>query len=151
MIVIEECGDILDSHAQTLVTTVNTAGVMGKGLAKAFKERYPGLYAGYKRACETNLFLKEGLYVHEVDGTRKIVCFPTKRHWRFPSKLEWIDEGLRKLAEGVEKYGITSLAIPALGCGEGKLDWEAVYPLIREHLDPLEIPVAVYLPHPVTV
>lgn len=147
MIVMEiEGGNILESKAQTLITTVNTVGVMGKGLALAFKESFPGLYPSYKQACDRGIFKRDGFFVYEVDGSRKIVCMPTKRHWRYPSKIEWIDESLYRLAHDYMKYGITSLAVPALGCGEGRLKWEDVYPLIVRYLDRIEIPVAVYLP-----
>ena len=142
----EEQGDILQSNAQSLVCAVNIVGVMGKGMAKQFSMTFPGLLPSYQKACSRSVFKKEGLYVYEVDGNRKVVCLPTKRHWRYPSKLEWIDEALHRLATDYMRYGITSLAVPAVGCGEGKLQWKDVYPLIVRYLDSIEIPVAIYLP-----
>lgn len=146
MIVIEEEGDILLSQAQSLVCPVNTTGAMGKGLAKAFKDAYPSLYPAYLHACKTSHFVREGLFVHTVRDGRKIVCLPTKRHWRYPSKIQWIDQGLYVLATSIERLGIASLAVPAIGCGEGKLEWKHVRPLIVQYLDPIETPVALYKP-----
>jgi O-acetyl-ADP-ribose deacetylase (regulator of RNase III) len=145
MIVLETESDILQSAAQSLVCPVNTVGVMGKGLALAFASAYPGLLAAYQRACQAAVFKRDGLFIFETDG-RKIICLPTKRHWRFPSKIEWIEEGLYRLASGVDRFGIESLAVPAIGCGEGKLMWTHVYPIIVQYLQPIETPVAVHLP-----
>lgn len=148
MILLEEIGDIFESSAQSLVVPVNVVGVAGKGLAKAFADRFPTWLKAYKHACETRVFERHGFHVHSLSDGRRIVSLPTKRHWRFPSKIEWIDEGLRRLAEEAETYGITSLAIPAIGCGEGRLRWEDVRVLIHRYLGVIELPVAVYLPQP---
>lgn len=148
MIEFEEVADIFESGAQTLVCPVNTMGVMGAGLALVFKIRFPGLLKAYKKACRDGVFQKEGIFVYDYSPTRKILCFPTKRHWAHPSKLIWIDQGLRVIAKDFGKYGITSLAIPAIGCGKGQLKWEDVSPLIDQYLDPLDLKVGVYLPFP---
>lgn len=144
---IEHCGveDIFTSGCQTLTVPVNTVGTMGKGLAEAFKNRYPGLDREYKHACRNYIFATKGLHVVKVGEDRQVLCFPTKHHWRNPSKLIWIDDGLRKLAQNWEAMGITSLALPMLGCGEGGLNWTDVYPLIVEWLDPIELRVRIYL------
>lgn len=146
MIIIEETGDILQSKAQSLVCPVNTVGAMGKGLALAFRDTFPSVYPAYQLACKTAVFTNEGLFVHTLADGRKIVCLPTKRHWRYPSRIRWIEEGLYRLANGIERWGITSLAVPAIGCGEGHLQWEHVRPLIVRYLEPIETPVALYLP-----
>jgi O-acetyl-ADP-ribose deacetylase (regulator of RNase III) len=144
---IEQCEvqDIFTSACQTLVCPVNTVGTMGKGLAKSFKLKYPGLEVAYQHACRNYVFATKGLYVVGVGGDKQVLCFPTKHHWRNPSKLVWIDNGLRKLAEHWQDMGITSLALPMIGCGEGGLNWLDVYPLILEWLDPIELPVRIYL------
>lgn len=151
MIVSEAVGDLFQSTQQTLVCPVNVVGVMGKGLAKVFDQRYPGLLPYYKRC-----------YTHEVDLDRerhehlflypgkshRVLLFPTKFHWRHPSRLEWIDANLQQLAQTYETLGITSLAIPMIGCGEGLLTWAEVQPLIHQHLDPIALPVEIVLsPH----
>ncbi|WP_144106621.1 macro domain-containing protein [Paraburkholderia sp. BCC1886] len=138
-------GDLFQSKAQSLVVPVNTVGAMGKGIAKTFALNFPGLLEDYRRACSRGVFSTRGLYVWEGAEDRKIICFPTKRHWRFRSQLPWLDQGLARLARDFEKYGITSIAMPQIGCGEGGLDWINVYPLIVEWLEPLPIPVEIYL------
>jgi O-acetyl-ADP-ribose deacetylase (regulator of RNase III) len=146
MIVFEERADILESGAQTLVVPVNTVGAMGKGLALAFRRKYPTLYPAYRRACRLHVFEHEGMFIHEISEDRKILCFPTKHHWRQPSKLEWIIDGLELLVKHYGEWGITKLAVPALGCGEGKLDWPLVEEVLWRYLDPLELEVGIYLP-----
>lgn len=94
------------------------------------------------------MFVRHGVHVHNLADGRKIISIPTKRHWRHPSKIEWIDASLRYLAEHAEAYGISSLTIPAIGCGEGRLRWEDVQVLIQRYLGAIETPVAVYLPTP---
>jgi len=147
MIIAEKTGNILTSPAQTLVNPVNTMGAMGSGLAFHFKLAFPGLLDAYREACRKRYFFKYGFYVYNhVPTSKKILCFPTKRDWRKPSKLIYIDEGLRRLAHDYRIYGITSLAVPALGCGLGGLQWEEVRPLLYSYLDDLPIEVTIYLP-----
>ena len=146
MIVYEERADLLRSGFQTLVCPVNVVGIMGNGLALAFKLRYPGLLEAYRKACLAGVFSDQGFFVYDVSETRKILCLPTKRHWRNPSKLEWIDEALKRVAKDFSKHGITSLGIPAIGCGKGQLEWEAVRPLILKHLEPIELQVGIFAP-----
>jgi len=142
----EERGNILLSQAQSLILPCNTVGSLSKGLALQFKLMYPSIEAAYRLACKRHVFAREGLFVHTLDSDKKIVCLPTKRHWRLPSRLEWVEEGLWRLACNIDTYGITSLAVPALGCGEGKLSWKDVYPLIVQYLGKIETPVIIYLP-----
>lgn len=146
MIVFEEEADIFQSNAQTLVCPVNTVGVMGNGLALAFRLRFPGLLEAYQRACRMDVFVKKGYFLFDYSPDRKIWCFPTKRHWSRPSRLEWIDQGLLAIVNNWQREGINSLAIPAVGCGKGQLDWETVSKIIDERLEPLELKVGVYLP-----
>lgn len=142
-----EDGDIFESECTTLVCPVNMVGAMGKGLALAFKHRYPGLYQGYRLACDTNHFGREGLYLFRSEVNVNVLCFPTKNHWRRDSEFDLIDRSLWYLARDFTKYKITSLAMPAVGCGEGNLSWDLVYDLIQPVLHGLPISVELYLPY----
>lgn len=148
-IIYEGRGDIFESPAQTLVCPVNVVGVMGKGLALAFKNKWPELFKTYQLACEDNLFFKYGCFVYntDIEQKRKVWCMATKRHWRDLSKLSQIEDGLVALATDYRTYGVTSLAIPPVGCGEGRLEWRNVRPIIYQYLDRLPIDVYVYTPH----
>lgn len=146
MIIAERKGNILESECQTLVCPVNTVGVMGNGLALAFREEYPGLLVAYQRFCWAGLFARKGFFVFDVSETRKVLCLPTKRHWRYNSRIEWVDMALARVASDYAEYGITSLAIPAVGCGKGRLDWDDVYNLIKNHMNRIPLNVTVYLP-----
>jgi O-acetyl-ADP-ribose deacetylase (regulator of RNase III) len=147
MIIAESTGNILNDVSQALVCPVNTVGTLGKGLALEFKNRWPKLLYPYRNACFDGTFNRDGIFVHDVEEDKKVVCFPTKRHWRYKSRIEWIDRGLMYLSRDYEKHGITSLAIPAVGCGEGGLEWEMVYNLIKIWLgEKHPLPVTVYLP-----
>ena len=138
-------GNILVSSAQTLVVPVNTEGVMGKGLAEQFKRGFPEVYPAYKRACRDRYFARHRNFLYPVKD-KIILCMPTKTLWRYPSKIEWIETAVKDIALNYEKYGITELAIPPVGCGEGNLPWESVKPLLYKYLDPLPITVQVYVP-----
>lgn len=138
-------GNILDSNMQTITNTVNTVAVMGKGLALEFKHKYPDYYAEYKDLCLQNEF-KPGIpYLHKKYNPW-ILSFPTKEHWRNPSKLEWIETGLRIIAKDYNRVGIESIAIPALGCSNGGLKWESVHKLMLDILVDLPIDIEIYEP-----
>jgi len=140
-------GDLFSSKAQTLVCTVNTVGVMGAGVAKEFKARYPDMFQAYKRACRDYFFMKHRNFIYDDVSGVKILCMPTKQHWRFPSKVEWVRTALKDIAAKYEEYGITSMAMPPPGCGNGGLLWwEEVEPVVRKILDPLPIEITVYIP-----
>lgn len=119
---------IFYSNAQALVNPVNCVGIMGKGLALEFKRRYPNNFASYQRACAVGLEIGN-LHTCEEDG-KLIINFPTKKHWKAPSKYEYILEGLLTLAELIKQKQIKSIAIPRLGCGLGGLDWNIVRKMI---------------------
>lgn len=138
-------GDLLRSRMQTLVNTVNTVGVMGKGIALAFKKAYPEMYEDYRRRCERKDVKLGRPYVFEV-GNRLILNFPTKGHWRAVSRLSDIVAGLEYLEAHYKEWGITSLAVPPLGCGNGQLEWEVVRPTLVRHLARLDVPVELYAP-----
>lgn len=137
-------GDIFESPAQVIVNTVNTVGVMGKGLALSFKERYPQMYEKYKMACEKHLLtVGKLMLIYEVDHW--LLMFPTKENWRNPSKLEYIEKGLMKFVQTYAEKNITSIAFPRLGCGNGELNWADVKPLMERYLKKLPIDVYIYL------
>jgi O-acetyl-ADP-ribose deacetylase (regulator of RNase III) len=128
----EGSGDLLAAKVDALVNAVNVVGVMGKGLALAFKKQFPDNFAAYQRACETGELTIGRAFVFDRSPAtpRWIINFPTKRHWREASKLEDIRAGLPDLIEHVQQKAISSIAIPALGCGLGGLDWTVVRPMI---------------------
>lgn len=128
-------GNLLEAEVEAVVNTVNTVGVMGRGIALMFKERFPDNFKAYAAACKAGELDVGRMFVTEtgeLSGPRWIINFPTKRHWRQPSRLEWIEEGLRDLVRVVRENRIRSLALPPLGCGNGGLDWQDVRPLIEQ-------------------
>ena len=132
-------GNIIESDAEALINTVNTVGVMGKGIAGAFKKAFPDNYRKYKEAVDRGEVEIGKLLVHREyqTRTRVIINFPTKKHWRQPSRMEYIAEGLKSLVEIIETENIRSIAIPPLGAGNGKLNWDEVKPLLESWLEPL--------------
>lgn len=135
-IIYYDTGDIFSSTAEVIVNPVNCVGVSGAGLAAQFKDKYPDNYAVYRNACQSGI-LKIGSILYYQYGSRKIINFPTKLHWKNPSQLEYIDAGLQDLCRIVKEYHITSLAIPPLGCGLGGLQWRDVESRIDHALSPL--------------
>ena len=134
---------ILESSAQTLVNTVNCVGVMGKGLAHAFKQRDPTMFAAYKRICDEHKLAPRKLWLWRGSASW-ILNFPTKDHWRSPSRIEWVEAGLAKFIAAYEVQGITEISFPKLGCGNGNLDWRDVQPLMEHYLGNLPIPVYIH-------
>lgn len=126
---VDRTGDLLSCEAEALVNTVNCVGVMGKGIALQFKKKYPNMFSQYQKDCRYGLY-KPGEPQVFIDHHKKIVNFPTKAHWKNPSQLEWIKDGLRVLPLIISDCFIQSIAIPPLGCGNGGLDWSTVKPLI---------------------
>jgi len=143
-------GNLFDAPAEALVNTVNTVGVMGRGVALMFKERFPENFKAYERACKRKEVKLGEVFVTErkdLLGPRWIINFPTKGHWRYPSKLDWIERGLDDLVAVISANNIHSVAIPPLGSGNGGLDWAEVRPLIVAALEPLsDVQVYVYEP-----
>ena len=139
-------GDLLKSNMHALVNTVNTVGVMGKGVALAFKKRYPDMYQDYLRRCERGEVHLGEPYVYRADD-HLIMNFPTKEHWRSVSRLHDIVDGLDYLERHYKEWQIKSLAVPPLGCGNGQLEWRVVGPILLRHLKRLDIPVELYAPH----
>ena len=137
-------GDIFDSKAQVIVNTVNCKGVMGKGLALAFKQRYPAMFPVYQQECKTGK-LRIGKPTLYKQSTPWILNFPTKNDWKLPSKLEYLEKGLQYLVSNYKKAGIKSIAFPKLGAQNGKLSWDEVGPLMARYLSPLDIDVYIYI------
>ena len=137
-------GDIFNSPAQVIVNAVNTVGVMGKGIALAYKERYPEMFLTYRNYCEKKLFQIGKLMIYYAPD-HWILLFPTKENWRNPSKIEYLKAGLEKFVDTYEEKGIKSIAFPKLGCGNGELNWADVRPVIEDHLKELPITIYIYL------
>ena len=147
--IIFKTGNLFDSECQTLVNTVNCYGVMGAGIAKQFKAKFPELFGEYKLACQNEIIKYGGdiwcwNYI-DMFKHKKILCFATKEMWQFPSKIEWIERGLQNFVNNYEILGIKSIAWPKLGCNNGKLNWtNDVKPLMIKYLEPLKIKCEIY-------
>lgn len=135
---------------EAIINTVNCVGVMGKGIALEFKNRFPENYTIYKERCNIQEIQIGNSFLYEIpssNATKYIINFPTKKHWRNPSKLEYIEHGLDNLITLIRDYKINSIAMPALGCGNGQLEWDSVKPLIEEKLQHLkDIDIYVFEP-----
>ena len=140
-------GDIFKSKAQTLVNTVNCVGIMGKGLALEFKRIFPDMFKEHAELCRQGEIKLGKPYLYKRLVPPWILLFPTKQDWRSVSRLSDIEAGLRYLQLKYKKWGITSLAVPPLGCGLGELDWRIVGRTLHHHLKKLEIPVELYAPY----
>ncbi|WP_459207068.1 type II toxin-antitoxin system antitoxin DNA ADP-ribosyl glycohydrolase DarG [Pseudomonas sp. MLB6B] len=142
-------GNLLEADAEALVNTVNTVGVMGKGIALMFKERFAENYRLYRAACQAQEVVTGKMFVtpvNELGGPKWVVNFPTKRHWRSPSHIDWIIEGLRDLRTFIIEHQLSSIAIPPLGAGNGGLPWPAVRDQIQQALSDLQADILVFEP-----
>jgi len=144
-------GNLLAADVDALVNAVNIVGVMGKGIALQFKTAYPENFRVYKAACDAHTLDIGQMLTHDAGAAarpRYIINFPTKRHFRSPSQLEYIDLGLPALTREVRRLAIRSLAVPALGCGLGGLAWSDVLPRIEAAFLPLaDVHVLVFAPN----
>lgn len=142
-------GDLFQSPLHTLTNAVNTVGVMGAGIAKEFKLRYPRMFDDYERRCKAEELRVGEPYVWRGPDVGKLILnFPTKQHWRGKSEILWIEQGLQFLCDHYISWELKSLAMPALGCNHGGLRWSQVRPIMERYLRDLEIPVEVYEPMP---
>lgn len=140
-------GDMFESRCGTIVNTVNCVGAMGKGIALEFKKRYPEMYREYVDKCRLGEVKPGKPYIYNnADGTR-ILNFPTKDHWRSPSRLSYVMDGLDWFVKHYEEYGVKSIAFPPLGCGNGGLTWETVGPSMYRKLCDLPIEIEIYAPY----
>ena len=146
----EVTGNLLEAQVQALVNTVNTVGVMGKGIALQFKRAYQAMFKAYAKDAKAGAIHLGKMHVFEtgaISGPRFVINFPTKGHWKSPSRLSDIEAGLVDLVRVVKTLGIASIAIPPLGCGNGGLHWSEVYPLIVAALEELpETEAQVFVP-----
>ncbi len=142
-------GDMFDSQLQTLTISVNTVGVMGRGLASRIRYMYPSAYIVYQQLTRKKI-IKPGipfLYKPETrNEERWFLFFPTKRHWKEKSDPSMIEEGLKRFIRNYKNEGVKSIAFPALGCGLGGLEWKNIGPMMVSYLKELDIPVEVYIP-----
>lgn len=131
-------GNLLNAPVEALVNTVNTVGIMGKGIALQFKQAYPQMFRAYEQACKAGEVKLGKVHVFDlgglVGGPRWIINFPTKGHWRAGSRKSDIEAGLQDLVDTIKRLNIRSIAVPPLGCGHGGLDWAEVRPLIESTL-----------------
>ncbi len=140
--------DLFQSPARVLVNTVNTVGVMGKGIAKDFKHIYPEMFERYQQLCERGQFQVGQLWLYKTPH-KWVLNFPTKKHWRNPSKPEYVEAGLQKFVQTYAHLGITSISFPLLGCGNGELDWEKIVkPLMERYLKDLPIKIFIHIYRP---
>ncbi|SKG49615.1 type II toxin-antitoxin system antitoxin DNA ADP-ribosyl glycohydrolase DarG [Mycobacteroides abscessus] len=143
-------GDLLQADTQALVNTVNCVGAMGKGIALQVKRRYPGIFDAYEKACKRGEVTIGSMFVTEtgeLGGPQYIINFPTKKHWRAPSQLSYIEAGLTDLIEVIREHSITSIAIPPLGAGNGGLNWQHVHRMLIAAFAELEdVRVVLYAP-----
>lgn len=138
-------GTVFNAPAKTLVNTVNCAGVMGAGIALEFKLRYPEMYKDYVEKCKEKQ-MKVGIpRIYEYSEDIWIMNFPTKGHWRYPSKIQWIEQGLKYFVENHKKRNIESIAFPKLGTNNGGLDWNEVKLLMEKYLNNLDIEIFICL------
>lgn len=144
-------GNLLDAETDALVNTVNTVGVMGKGIALQFKETFPENFKIYSAACKRNEIRPGNLLVvkeRTLQGEKIIINFPTKTQWRLKSEYDFIERGLKELVKVIEELKIKSIAIPPLGCGNGGLKWESVKVLLNKYLGTLsDIDIQIFEPN----
>ena len=143
-------GNLLEADAEALVNTVNTVGIMGKGIALQFKQAFPANFKAYKLACDRGQVQLGHMFVvptAKLENPRYIINFPTKKHWKSRTRLDDVEAGLRDLVRVIEEYQIKSIAVPPLGCGNGGLDWRDVRPMIERALGDLDgVEVLVFSP-----
>jgi O-acetyl-ADP-ribose deacetylase (regulator of RNase III) len=145
----EVIGDITDSSADCIVSAANCVGVMGKGVAKAIKSKFPWSFPHYKSVCERKGLQPGGLLaltlkVYPLEDVQTIIHLATKEHWRNPSKLEWVVSGCNKLKQFLEMNQIKSVAIPRLGCGLGGLSWDIVKPEMEEVFSGIDCEIMIF-------
>lgn len=143
-------GNLLESGAEALVNTVNTVGEMGKGIALQFKQAFPANYQKYRAACKSGKLRTGHILVVKdsnlLTGEKTIINFPTKQDWKNPSKNEYIATGLSALVNFLKQAKLKSIALPALGCGNGGLDWQVIKPMLVGMLSDLPMEIIVYEP-----
>jgi len=143
-------GDVLKADAEALVNTVNCVGVMGRGIALQFRKAFPENFKAYKSICDRKQLQPGMVFVYDLnrfENPKYVINFPTKRHWKGKSQIEYVEAGLEALVQEVRNRSIKSIAIPPLGCGLGGLDWVQVRQMIERTLAALpNVKVLLYEP-----
>lgn len=139
-------GNIFSSDKQTIVNTINCVGVMGKGIALGFRLRYPEMFERYKELCKSKQIVIGKLWLYKLpqEGSQWVLNFPTKKHWKYPSRMEYLEAGLQKFVDTYEEKGITSIAFPLLGAHNGGLDKIEVLDMMHSYLEKCSIPIDIY-------
>ena len=138
--------DLFQTPADIRVNAVNCVGIMGAGIALAFKRRYPAMFRSYRQACRAGRVRPGSLHVWTSPSGDRVINLPTKRHWRDPSRYDDVESGLDALRDYLRDLGAVSVALPALGCGLGGLDWAIVSRMIAEKLAGLDARILVHKP-----
>ena len=138
-------GTVFNAGTEAIVNTVNCDGVMGAGIALEFGLRYPNMYKDYENKCKNGDIYVGQVDFYEDESGITIVNFPTKIHFKFPSRIEWVESGLKAFVQSYMKYGVTSVAFPKLGTSRGGLDWNIVRPMMEKYLMPLDLDVCICL------
>lgn len=136
-------GNLFDSNSQTIVNTINCFGVMGKGIALEYKKRFPDMFLRYKELCGKKLIRPGILWLYKADN-KWILNFPTKDHWKNPSKIEYLESGLTKFLNTYKNKGITSIAFPLLGASNGGIDPDVSLEVMKKYLSQCDIEVEIY-------
>lgn len=138
-------GNIFNTKKQTVVNTVNCVGVMGKGIALVYKLRYPKMFDLYQEYCEKKMITIGKLWLYnKEENVPWVLNFPTKYHWKYPSKMEYIEKGLKKFVETYKEKGIMSIAFPLLGTHNGGLEKTEILTLMTKYLNQCDIPIEIY-------
>lgn len=139
-------GNIFNTKAQTIVNTVNCVGVMGKGIALVYKMRYPKMFDEYKGLCAQRQIGIGHSWLYKGESAKDpwVLNFPTKFHWKYPSKLEYVEKGLQEFVASYKAWGITSIAFPMLGTNNGGLDKDIVAQMMHQYLGQCDIPIEIY-------
>ena len=149
--IVYKSGNLLADTAEALINTVNTKGVMGKGIALAFRQAFPRNYLEYREACQkAQVGIGRLLVIQDTNpvyGAKLIINLPTKTHWIYPSEYSYVEAGLHALRQFIMQYRVTSVALPALGCGNGGLNWQVVKGMVETALGDLSCDIRVYEPN----
>lgn len=137
-------GNIFTTNCSTIVNTVNCVGVMGAGIAYEFRLRHPDMFEKYRELCNDKLIQIGKLWIYKPENGKWVLNFPTKFHWKYPSKIEYLEKGLEKFVETHKSKGITSIAFPILGAANGGIPENQSIEIMRKYLEPLDIEIEIY-------
>lgn len=140
----EKKGNIFNSECQTIVNTINCLGVMGVGIAFEYRLRYPEMYSKYQRLCEQQKIQIGTLWIYSIDASKKILNFPTKYDWKKPTKIEYLEMGLKKFVDTYQSKNITSIAFPLLGASHGGLSSDVSLSIMKQFLTKCDIPIEIW-------